>query len=1192
MSVPKILPLSEAADPELVGGKAVNLGRLIRAGLPVPDGFVITTAAWRSVPDDAVPPALAAAVREALDRLEYTLVAVRSSATAEDAADASMAGQFETYLNLETPEEVLAAIGKCRASARSDRTLAYLREHNMKPGDVAMAVVVQRLVAAETAGVLFTVDPKTGSRDHMLIEAAWGLGETVVSGEVQPDIIRVRADEPRIESYRVARKTRARQFGEAEAGPVPDEKQMRACLSAATILRLRDVGLQAVAALGEGQDIEWAVEDGTVYVLQARPITTLRETDAYRKLVRETKQRLSDLRRDGRGPWVRHNLGETLPHPTPFTWSLISRFMSGDGGFGSLYRKLGFEPGPAVCRQSFLERIGGEIYMDCSLMVEMFSQDYPFAYDVGALRENPDAAQQPPTVPNGGFRQMKRAARLAADSTRLMRQIAGDLDKTFDLEQAPAMLKWSRAQEAIALHSLDNDELIALWERQTRRVLDEFAAAAFLPGMVVAYAMERLQRSLEEHAWNDAPAELVARLAVSPQPDRTIAAHVALHKVATGEITLEVWLDEYGHRAPGEFELAVPRWSERPEDARRMAALLADQADPQANHASRLADAEAGLAHLRSSLRPAAFEEVRARARLLQRYWRFREDGKYYLMHAYAALRRTALEFGRRLNIGDDIFFLKPPEVLEALRTGFVPADRIGRRLVRYAVETRMCPPHVIGDEELESLGAARTVRSASAFPAHGVSFGTAQGPAAIVHVPEAVEEMPSGAILVCPSTDPSWTPLFAQAAGLVLERGGALSHGAVVAREMGLPAVVLPDATRLFEEGEPLGVDANAGCVYRPSAEAAPEQPGGPGIERNRIPPPPGAWESRANRAGLAAALFWGLFLAAVFLLPEAWLRVRVTAVLDALLWPLVRWAGMPGAVALVAVLFAVLPVLVQRFLTDNRRLMEAKRRARRLQKAANRLPRDAPLRKRLEALARPVSLRVLKAAMTPIAFVLGPMILIFLWMPDRVDPASWNPAPGRMVTIVAEVHGDFQGPVRLSVPPPMELDGATPPAQSLPPVRKELEALRSEWARESDLDDLPWEVRTAGEQARKAVLASLDAYLAGDIPPMKMTWLIRVPEEASGTHELALQAGEETAAIIPLAFGRSVPPAPRQISCGHPAVESLTVNYPRPLTRRRFWTPLKAVGGPPWDVGWLGLYLLVYLPLLFLAKWALRVP
>src|SRR5687767_12094548 len=380
-----IQDLSDCRDKSLAGGKAINLGDLIRAGFPVPGGFVITTEAARvarSCGSSQMPDAIAEEIKKSWRSMGACPVAVRSSATAEDMADASMAGQYDTFLDIDSEEKLLNAVQCCWASLDSPRTRTYLTQHGINLATVAMAVVVQKLVPADVAGVLFSANPQTGSREEMLIEASWGLGECVVSGRVQPDVLRIEESSGKVLAATISDKQVWLKPGEEDEKPVEEDRRKVPCLRSDDVARLWELGRRAAQHFGRPQDIEWAIHNGNLFLLQSRPITTLEDAEAYEQLLSSTRARLRELFTQGRGPFVLHNISETLQHPTPLTWSVIGNFMSGRGGFGRMYKALGFEPSPRAQNDGFLQRIGGRAYMDLSLAAEMFFPNYPFKYDL------------------------------------------------------------------------------------------------------------------------------------------------------------------------------------------------------------------------------------------------------------------------------------------------------------------------------------------------------------------------------------------------------------------------------------------------------------------------------------------------------------------------------------------------------------------------------------------------------------------------------------------------------------------------------------------------------------------------------------------------------------------------------------------------------------------------------------------
>ncbi|MEM9444973.1 MAG: PEP/pyruvate-binding domain-containing protein [Verrucomicrobiota bacterium] len=1170
-----LLPLKEAdTSIDLVGGKALNLAKMLQWGLPVPDGFVVTIEAYQACSGSKLTATLSEEIVSAIERLGVDeLYAVRSSASAEDWGDASMAGQYETFLNLKSPQEILCAIEDCWNSLKTERTQAYLAEQGIDINQVAMAVIVQKQVKSETSGVLFTVDPKCGDRDVMILEAVWGLGESLVSGEVQPDVVRIKKSALEVLSYHVACKKEAIYPGNSTPSPVEELIRERACLNFNHLKDLHQLGIQAETFFGGPQDVEWAIEANRVYLLQSRAITTLDGIDAFNEILSSTKQDLANEIDEKRGPWVRHNLGETLPHPTTLTWSIIAPYMSGNGGFGKMYQQLGFKPGPIVEDRSFLRRICGEIYMDCSLMAEMFAKNYPFAYDTSLLRENPNAAQQPPSKPVGNLKELSIAAKLANKAFLNIDQMAGHLDKDFDQIFVPEITQWAHQEAGKNLSAFNDQDLIKTWERQTDKVLNYFGPSAFLPSMVEAVAVDKLKQQLEAYAWRDDIDKLLASLSVSKELDKTLQASIDRDRLDD-----QTWLGLYGHRATSEFELASPRWIETPEILKTIQAQ-----DIATTHKTRLKASEAALEKMAQELKNSEIAKIREATELAQRYLRFREDGKFYFMLAYAQLRRTALEFGQRLQIGNDVFHLQADEMLKSLKSGFVPLDKISKRRLQYKAEKRIVLPHVIDSEDIRSLGSPIKRAEGDTLKAFSLSTGFVSGVANIVKEPRKADNFVDGGILVCPSTDPSWTPLFTRASGLVMERGGSLSHGAVVAREIGLPAVILDGATEILKEGESITLDANAGFIWRDDESKLSFD----NDSLNSLKPPPlSIKEAHINKWGVIIGLFWTVVLLAFFLLPPTWFKEPIFSFYDGLLWPLIRQFGMIGSVGLIAIFFGFLPIFMQKLFTDNARILEAKERSTRLRKKAATLPQNSAKRKELESLAAPTTSRILKASMVPLAFILGPMIILFMWFPVRVDPLSWNANPGRMVSVVAEVDGDFLEPIQMQVPEPLALNSKI--SQSLPPIRSELEELSREWAEASDLSDLPWEVQSAADHARLALVSSLDNYLRTDIPPQKLSWLIHIPETALGIYPISLRIGSEETFDFNLVFGQSAPPMPNLFTDVSPQLLSLQINYPRPLKKASFFKlPLLN-----WDIGWLGIYLLFYLPAMFIAKALLRVP
>jgi len=1206
MHIQKLMDCRDGAE---AGGKAVNLGRMIRAGFNVPGGFVVTAGCYAAARDaagegaPAIPPEVAGEIRAAYRELGGGLVAVRSSATAEDLAEASMAGQYETYLNIQGEDAVLEAVARCWRSVHSPRTAAYLREHQIDPATVAMAVVVQKLVKSDVAGVLFTANPagpgSGGGGREMILEASWGLGESVVSGRVQPDVLRLDFGSGRILSSNIADKKTVLTAGESQERETEESRRKMACLSADQSRDLWAMGRRAEEHFGAPQDIEWAIEGGKVFLLQSRAITTLAVVHMQQGIVREMRERLEREAAEGRGPWVLHNLAETLAHPTPLTWSVMQRFMSGAGGFGRMYRRAGFAPSKRAEREGFLALIGGRIYMDAARTPGMFSEGFAFAYDAGELARAADPSQAPPTLPVGSLSARMKSAKLLAAVGGRLHALAATCEKELRTRTFPAIREFVALAHKTDLTGLSAADLMVTWRAWEEKVMTEFSAELLLPSMIAGMAVGELAGFLAEHFYDQESESLAQEISSGGAGggggggggNSTVMADQELYEVGKGTRTLAEWIVAHGHRGPGEFDLASPRWRETPSALDGLANSMAGGETPMERHEKHAADVARRVEQLRTGLSAAArarFDELLSRAR---DYLPFREDAKDVLILSYDLLRNLALEMGRRLGVGADVFLMTREEMCDALEIGLAPRALIEMRKLRRQAESRIKLPRMIGWADIPRLGIAEKKEvAAGAIRGFAVSTGRAKGAARLIHSPTEARSLAPGYILVCPSTDPSWTPLFVNAAGLVLECGGALSHGAVVAREMGLPAVVVADAMQLIKEGEEILVDGDAGAVMRAGDEAATTVADVNDVRmaRKLLPPPVSDKDRQAGRIRNACAAAWGIYLLAFFFLPRV--KDVSMAALDALLWPIVRAFGKPATVAIVAAFVAAAILLVQKLVTDNARLMLAKKRAATLQKDAAALPADAPRRRALLQAASGMQVRTLLAALVPVGILLGPLVMPFVWFKARLDPSMWSPPAGSSVQIVATVDGAFDGAVKLAAPGGLSVDAATPPEQRLPALRPALQHLLALYR--APAGNGAWEVAAGPEGPRDALAADLEEYLANGIPPQSLTWLLAPTSgKEDGRFPVTVSAGESTVTAAAV-LGEKTPPADRTIAgpAGSP-IKRIEVVYPGAKMVPPFWQPFKSGALAGVHCGWVLLYILAYLPVLFILRYLLRV-
>jgi rifampicin phosphotransferase len=876
----------------VVGGKAANLGVLTRAGLPVPPGVCVTTEAYRQVAagaglaaildalagtaatdtarlaslaarvraamlDAPVPEHIARAVVAGYERLGSNVpVAVRSSATAEDLPFASFAGQQDTYLNVVGATAVVAAVRRCWASLWTDRAVAYRATQGIDPHSVRLAVVIQKMVDAAIAGVLFTANSVTGRRRQAVIDASPGLGEAVVSGAVNPDHFVVNTDTGEIVDRRLGDK-RVVIRAKADGGTEHVERAAvnEACLTDAQIRSLAALGARVEAHYGAPQDIEWAIDaHGALWLTQARPITTLFPLPST-----------APASADGLRVYFCFSVAQGLYRPiTPMGLAAFRLVASSASGL------LGFPVSDPRSGPARYAEAGERVFVDVT----------------GVLRSRAGRTLMPRVLDLMEARSAVILRRLCEDTRlslvdtswssfvrrvlRIAVRFRVPVTAARALTRPAAAQRHARAVGAeIAAHLIVPEtaspaERLAFVERvllhHTITVMPRTAPAPGAGAAMLALANkllgddaqgEELQgvlRSLPDNVTTEMDLALWA-LARDIQADGEAAAQfrsrspdVLAERYRAGALPraaqrgLADFLARYGHRAVAEIDLGMPRWSE---DPRHILGVLAsyikvedgDQA-PDAVFARGAAAAEAMIETLasraarRSRLRARLVRFALGRARALLG---LRELPKYYLIVVLAAMRRQLAMVGghlaaeRRLERADDVFFV---DLVEA-RAGLGGRDLrqlVADRRAKYALELnrRRVPRVLLSDgtePEAELVASAKADGSLSGTPA---SAGRVTGIARVIVDPVGAQLEP-GEILVAPSTDPGWTPLFLIAGGLVMEMGGANSHGAVVAREYGIPAVVgVPNATAHISTGQRITVDGSAGTVIVVSEKEA----------------------------------------------------------------------------------------------------------------------------------------------------------------------------------------------------------------------------------------------------------------------------------------------------------------------------------------------------------------------------------
>lgn len=407
-------------------------------------------------------------------------------------------------------------------------------------------------------------------------------------------------------------------------------------------------------------------------------------------------------------------------------------------------------------------------------------------------------------------------------SSRKIKKLRKFAKEHFENEVVPPYLKYIQEKKSQNLSALSEIDLIRELKDRVSRVLDDFGKESLKPPYFAGVSFSRLQDLLQKALGPEGVA-LGATLTMGLDGDTTWEQDSLLYDVAQGNAKLEDFLQSYGHRASGEMELQEPRWREDPSYLETVMGRIRENPGKtmkdihEENHRKSVqarADLPKRLQEAGSGFLLPDIEEQLQETRALLAY---REKGKHYLMMGYELIRTCILELGQRLGFGNDVFFLTLEEVetwspgrREAL------AERIENRKIRWQSFQRLELPDVIDSRKLEQLGEPEVLAGGDDWSGDSVSGGVARGTARIVYNPREAGDLGEGYVLVCPSTDPGWTPLFIGAKALIVEKGGVLSHGAIVARDFGIPAVVLPNATNLLKDGDEIRVDGNRGLVNR----------------------------------------------------------------------------------------------------------------------------------------------------------------------------------------------------------------------------------------------------------------------------------------------------------------------------------------------------------------------------------------
>ncbi len=587
-----------------------------------------------------------------------------------------------------------------------------------------------------------------------------------------------------------------------------------------------EVCLNVEKFFGKPMDIEWGLADGRFSLLQSRPVRGLEIFEDVEVGRKAEIDRLRSLVNGSRKVWVMHNLAETLPAPTPLTWDIIKRFMSGDGGFGRMYRDFGYRPSPQVCREGFLDLIGGRIYADPDRAADLFWSGMPMSYDRDALAKDPRLLDAAPTTFDPDKASLGLAVRLPGLLWRMLR-CSRSMKRTrklavdrFEKTILPPYRQWVKTKRAEDLKPLSTAAVLSELDARTKYVLDDFGGESLKPGFFAGLAQSNLEQLLVQILGQQAGTQLALGLTQGLDGDTTVQQNECLYRVARGQESLDQFIELYGHRTVEEMELSRPRWREDPSYLKQVLSTYADEKmrSPHEMHEQNARNRREAEQKLPETLRKwgaaSLLEDIIFELRDAQAMLPYREAGKHYLMMGYETIRLAIMELSRRWDLGRDIFFLTRDELqqFESRKTELAPI--IAKRKLRWQSSRRLEMAEVIDSAKLEELGLPRKYEAAQELTGQSIASGVASGAARIVSDPANCGDLGVNYVLVCHSTDPGWTALFAHARALIVEQGGVLSHGAIVAHDFGIPAVVCPDVTKRIPEGTTVRVDGNRGLI------------------------------------------------------------------------------------------------------------------------------------------------------------------------------------------------------------------------------------------------------------------------------------------------------------------------------------------------------------------------------------------
>ncbi|MZP31028.1 phosphoenolpyruvate synthase [Heliobacterium undosum] len=850
-----------------VGGKGANLGELSKVqGILVPEGFCVTTEAYKkitgnnqelnglldelsdlSVEDREKISDVSKKVRMVIERIpipkdiaeeiagyltkfgEKDAYAIRSSATAEDLPTASFAGQQDTYLNIIGREAILEHISKCWASLFTERAVTYRLQNGFDHRNVHLAVVVQKMVFPQAAGILFTADPVTSNRKVVSIDASFGLGEALVSGRVNADTYKV-SDGKVVDKKISAKKLAiyAVQDGGTREQEIEPERQNRQALTDEQILQLERIGRKIEEHFGAPQDIEWCLVDDTFYIVQSRPITTLYPIPEAND--QENHVYVS----------VGHQQMMTDPmKPLGLSFFLLTTPAPMRQAGGRLFVDVTPHLASPVSREMIVNTLGkSDPLIKDALMTIIERGDF--------IKSLPnDQKEQSPSQSNKGMPSPGIQAQIEYDPTIVSDFMKRSQTSIEALKQEIQLKSGSDVFDFI-LEDIQQLKKMLFGPQSLAVIMAAMDASAWVNEKMHEWLGEKnAADTLSQSAPNNITSEMGLALldvadVIRPYPqvidylqhvkDETFLDElVAFDGGQKSRDAIDAYLNKYGMRCSGEIDITKPRWSEKPTT---LVPMILSNIKNFAPNAGKRKFEQGRLEALKKEQEvldrlkqlPDGEQKAKETKQMIDRVRNFigyREYPKYGMVNRYFLYKQSLLKEAEQLvqaNViheKEDIYYLTFEELREVVRTNDLDYNIICKRKEEYKLYEKLTPPRVLtSDGEIIAGEYKRENLPAGAIVGLAVSSGVIEGRARVILNMEDAD-LEDGDILVTAFTDPSWTPLFVSIKGLVTEVGGLMTHGAVIAREYGLPAVVgVENATKRIKDGQRIRVHGTEGYV------------------------------------------------------------------------------------------------------------------------------------------------------------------------------------------------------------------------------------------------------------------------------------------------------------------------------------------------------------------------------------------